>query len=81
MDSASRQGRSAASGLPSLPGHLQGWLLKQVVGSATRAILDRSIPNIENAIDDEIARIASDHLERYTKARQVVTDRLHDGLF
>ncbi len=51
------------------------------MGTATRVVLDRSIPNIENAIDDEIARIATDYLDRYSKARDVLTDRLHDSLF
>ena len=56
-------------------------LLEQVVGRATKAVLDHSIPSIEGAIDGEIARIATDYLERYSTAREVVTDRLHGGYF
>jgi len=65
----------------SLPGRWRDRMLEQLVGTATRAVLDRSIPNIEHAIDDEIARIATDYLDRYSKARDVLTDRLHDGIF
>ncbi len=56
-------------------------LLEQLVGRATKAVLDHSIPSIEGAIDGEIARIATDYLERYSTAREVVTDRLHGGYF
>lgn len=75
---ANRDLREAAD---SPPGRWRDRLLAEIVGTATRVVLDRSIPNIENAIDDEIARIATDYLDRYSKARDVLTDRLHDSLF
>jgi len=65
----------------SLPTHLRGRLLEQVVGSATKAVVDRIIEEIEDAIDVEIAHIADDALKRYSKARGVLIDRLHEGLF
>jgi hypothetical protein len=74
-------GRGLGDARPSLPTKWGERILEQVVGAATRAVLDRSIPSIEDAIDDEIARIASDYFERYSKAREVLTDRLHTGLF
>jgi len=75
---ANRELRDAAQ---APPGRWRDRLLAEVVGTATRVVLDRSIPNIEHAIDDEIARIAADYLDRYGRAREVLTDRLHDGLF
>ncbi len=56
-------------------------LVNKAVGFATREVLDRSIPNIEDAIDDEVARLGEEFLDRVTTARNTLTDRLHGGLF
>ena len=56
-------------------------LLGQAIGRATKVVLDHSIESIEKSLDDEIARIVSDGLERYATARDVLAGRLHKGLF
>lgn len=56
-------------------------LFEQVVGRATKLVLDQSMGSIEEALDEELARIASEYLERYQAARDVLSERLHSGLF
>lgn len=74
-------GRNLGSSRLRLPTYFRERLVEQVVGSATRVVVDRSISSIEDAIDDEIARVAEHYLKRYTKARSVLVDRLHEQLF
>lgn len=74
-------GRTPGSDRPKLPTHLRQRLLEQLIGSATQAVVDRSIESIEDAIDEEIGRVVDDYLKRYSKARKVLIERLHDGLF
>ena len=70
-----------SSSKASLPSQLKERFLEQLVGSATRVAINRSIVSIEDAIDDQIGRIAESYLRRFTKARTVLTNRLHDQLF
>jgi len=74
-------GQSAGSDKGRLPTPLRGRLIGQLVGTATRAVVDRGIETIESAIDDEIGNIVDDWLKRYSTAREVLVDRLHDGIF
>jgi pimeloyl-ACP methyl ester carboxylesterase len=74
-------GRSLGAGRLPLPTYFRERLVEQLVGSATRAVLDRSIVAIEDAIDKEIDRLTDDSFKRYSKARGVLIDRLHDWLF
>ena len=74
-------GGGLGTGRFALPKQFRERLLEQVVGTATRAVVDRSIQSIEDAIDEEIGRIAEENLRRYAKARSVLVDRLHAGLF
>ena len=74
-------GGTVGSGRLWLPAYFRERLVEQLVGSATRAVLDRSFASIEDAIDEQIAGVIEDALKRYTKARSVLVDRLHEGLF
>ncbi|MCP4447827.1 MAG: hypothetical protein GY811_21190 [Myxococcales bacterium] len=56
-------------------------LLGQVVSHATKLVLDHSIESIEESLDQEIARLVGEALERYSTARDVLAARLHKGLF
>ncbi len=56
-------------------------LLGQVIGRATKVVLDHSIESIEQSLDEEIARLIAAGMERYATARDVLASRLHDGLF
>ncbi len=56
-------------------------LLGQVVGRATKLVLDHSIASIEESIDIEIGKVIADYLERYTTAREALAGRLHRSLF
>ncbi len=56
-------------------------LLGQVVGRATKLVLDHSIASIEESIDIEIGKVIADYLERYAAAREALAGRLHRSLF
>ncbi len=56
-------------------------LLGQVIGRATKVVLDHSIESIEKSLDEEIARLVGEGLQRYATARDVLASRLHAGLF
>lgn len=74
-------GRSLGGGRFTLPTYFRERLVEQLVGTATQTVLDRSIAEIEDAIDQEIARLVDDNLRRYSRARSVLIDRLHERLF
>jgi hypothetical protein len=73
-------GRSLGGGRLRLPTYFRERLVEQLVGTATKTVLDRSIAAIEDAIDQEIARLVDDYFKRYSRARSVLIDRLHDHL-
>ena len=62
-------------------GRMYQSLISRIVGFATQQVLDRSIPDIENAIDRELARLVNEALDRVSTARETLTSRLHTGLF
>lgn len=74
-------GRALGGGRIRLPTYFRERLVEQLVGTATQAVVDRSIAAIEDAIDQEVSRIVDDSLKRYARAREVLIDRLHEGLF
>jgi hypothetical protein len=74
-------GRALGGGRIRLPTYFRERLVEQLVGTATQAVVDRSIAAIEDAIDQEVSRLVDDALKRYTLAREVLIDRLHEGLF
>jgi hypothetical protein len=55
-------------------------LMGRAIGRVTQLVLDHSIESIQEALDQELARVVSIALDRYATARDAVAHRLHAGL-